>query len=173
MKSTSVYLLVSCLRRPSCAPSGCCGRWASWDMTELRVLTPDVRAWSSCVVRATDPKSPSSSSSTSSASLSAPSLSDAGPKCVCSSWRETDAKTSEQVLCFLYFCPSLSLTHTHTHTHTHTPGIKMVTAACTARLMMLSMANIQWGLMWWFLNTLFTCNKQWWKRNINLITVWG
>lgn len=111
-RNHSVYLLVSCLRRPSWAPSGFCGRWASWDMTELRVLTPDVRAWSSCVVRTTDPKSPSSSSSTSSASLSAPSLSDAGPKCVCSSRRETDAKASEQqVLCFLYFCPSL--THTH------------------------------------------------------------
>uniref|UniRef100_A0A8C4KBZ1 Pyruvate dehydrogenase E1 component subunit alpha n=1 Tax=Dromaius novaehollandiae TaxID=8790 RepID=A0A8C4KBZ1_DRONO len=36
------------------------------------------------------------------------------------------------------------------------PGIRIVTAAWTARRMMLSIANIQWGLIKWFLNTLFT-----------------
>lgn len=39
---------------------------------------------------------------------------------------------------------------------THPPGMRMVMAACTALRMMLSIANIQWGLMWWFLRTLFT-----------------
>lgn len=39
---------------------------------------------------------------------------------------------------------------------TYVPGMRMVIAACTALRMMLSIANIQWGLMWWFLRTLFT-----------------
>lgn len=39
------------------------------------------------------------------------------------------------------------------------PGIRIVTAAWTARRMMLSIANIQWGLIKWFLNTLFTCKS--------------
>ena len=36
----------------------------------------------------------------------------------------------------------------------------MVTAACTARRMMLSIANIQWGLIKWFLKILFTYNHK-------------
>lgn len=40
------------------------------------------------------------------------------------------------------------------------PGMRMVTAACTARRMMLSIANIQWGLIKWFLKILFTCNHK-------------
>lgn len=42
----------------------------------------------------------------------------------------------------------------------HSPGMRMVTAACTARRMMLSMANIQWGLIKWFLKILFTYKSQ-------------
>lgn len=40
------------------------------------------------------------------------------------------------------------------------PGIRIVTAAWTARRMMLSIANIQCGLIKWFLNTLFTCKSR-------------
>lgn len=36
----------------------------------------------------------------------------------------------------------------------------MVTATCTARRMILSIANIQWGLIRWFLKILFTCKSQ-------------
>lgn len=149
----SVYLLVSCLRRASCAPRGCWGRWESWEMTELRVLTPEVRPVSSGATFSTVPKSPSSSTSTSSASFSAPSLSDAGPKWVCSSGvRCKDPLHHSWVRSFF-------ITHTHwPWDHTLVPGINIVTAAWTARLMMLSIANIQWGLMWWFLRTLFTLN---------------
>lgn len=38
--------------------------------------------------------------------------------------------------------------------------MRMVTAACTARRMMLSIANIQWGLIKWFLKILFTYKSQ-------------
>lgn len=40
------------------------------------------------------------------------------------------------------------------------PGTRMVMAVCTALRMILSRANIQWGLMLWFRSTLFT-----WRRN--------
>lgn len=38
----------------------------------------------------------------------------------------------------------------------HLPGMRMATAACTALRMMLSIANIQWGLIKWFLKILLT-----------------
>lgn len=40
------------------------------------------------------------------------------------------------------------------------PGTRIVMAVCTALRMMLSRANIQWGLMLWFRSTLFTYRNE-------------
>lgn len=82
------YLLVSCLSRPSCAPSWWCERWCSCDWAQCSGLTADwtgsaVTPESSACGAKTGPNSTSSSSTSS--SFSAPSHSDAGPKWVCSS----------------------------------------------------------------------------------------
>lgn len=45
-------------------------------------------------------------------------------------------------------------------TLTTLPGTRIVMAVCTALRMMLSRANIQWGLMLWFRSTLFTCTQK-------------
>lgn len=82
------YLLVSCLSRPSWAPSWWCERWCSWEWAEFSVLTAE---WvGSAVVPGSSlweakPGTNSASSSSTSSSFSAPSHSDAGPKWVCSS----------------------------------------------------------------------------------------
>lgn len=84
----SLYLFVSCLSRPSWAPSWWCKRWGSWEWVEFSALAaewvgsavvPESSVWGA----KTGPNSASSSSTSS--SFSAPSHSDAGPKWVCSS----------------------------------------------------------------------------------------
>lgn len=82
------HLLVSCLSRPSCAPSWWCERWCSWEWAECSVLTAQwagsaaVPESSACGAKT---GTNSASSSSTSSSFSAPSHSDAGPKWVCSS----------------------------------------------------------------------------------------
>lgn len=49
------------------------------------------------------------------------------------------------------------------------PGTRMVMAVCTALRMMLSRANIQWGLMLWFRSTLFT----WGREEFHTFTVFS
>lgn len=141
-----LYLLVSCFSRPSWVPSWFWDRWCSW---EWAMFKGTVIEWTGSTVTTgssefevkTGQKSDSSSSTSS--SFSAPSHSEAGPKWVCSSVCQS------WLLALSPSEPGLKPRH-------HTPGIRMVMAACTARRMMLSMANIQWGLMWWFRRTLLT-----------------